>query len=88
MRQYGFITIDAHFQCCLNWAWLLRNQLPLLLMERCLDSTARGVSIRRVCFLSAAGVPCMRERAKDASKERSYCIRRSNETEYHTSSIG
>ena len=67
MRNYSFITIDAHFQRCLNWAWLLRNQLLLLLVvERCLDSTERraGVSIRRV-VQSAAGMSCMRrERAK------------------------
>lgn len=55
MSQDGFITIDAHFQRCLNWTWLLWNQVLLLLpMERCLYSTARGRVIRRV-FLSAAG---------------------------------
>ena len=70
MRNYSFITIDAHFQRCLNWAWLLRNQLLLLLVvERCLDSTERraGVSIRRV-VQSAAGMSCDEKEQKMRAK--------------------
>lgn len=73
MRQYGFIAKDAHFQRCLNWARLLRNHLVLLLlMERCLDSTARGVSTRRV-VLSAAGVSCDEKEHKARAKPTILC---------------
>lgn len=85
MRQYGFIAIYAHFQRCPNWAWLLRNHL-LLLMERCLDSTARGVSIRGV-VLSAAGVSCPDKEKKMQAKTDKPCIRRRNEEGCHSNAV-